>query len=92
MLAKRLLVFMEPNVRSQFLFLTLKLKKRNTILENEAYMVDFYYFMGTNWCLLAYKVLEFTELHPSVFRLKPYVKKGYVPKRILTTYINKHIK
>ena len=92
MLAKRFLTFLQPNIQAYFLYQTLKLKKRYYIIDTEAYTVDFYYFMGSGWCLLAYKVLEFTELHPSVFKLKPYVKKSFGSKRSLQTCYTRYLR
>lgn len=48
MLAKRLLNFMQPNVTPQFLYLTLKAKKKFCIVNTEVYTVDFFYFIGSN--------------------------------------------
>lgn len=91
MLAKRLLNFMQPNVTPQFLYLTLKAKKKFYIINTEVYTVDFFYFIGSNWCLLAFKILEFTELHPSVFRLKPYIKKSFGPRKVVSLVYKRHL-
>ena len=48
MLAKRLLNFMDRNISSDFLLLTLKRKKKNYFNITEVYNVDFFYFMGSN--------------------------------------------
>lgn len=82
---------MEPNVTPGFLYLTLKKKKKYYFVNTEMYNVDFFYFMGSNWCLLAYKVLEFTELHPSVFRLKPYTKKSFGPNKLAPLSYRRHL-
>jgi len=71
MLARRMLNIMEDNITPLFRLKIMKFKKRYYTRFTEMYSADFYYFMGSSWCLLAFKVLEFTKLHPSVFRLKP---------------------
>lgn len=81
MLAKRMLSIMDDNITPLFRLKIMRFKKRYYTRFTEMYMADFYYFMGSSWCLLAFKILEFTKLHPSVFRLKPLQKCNFVRKR-----------
>lgn len=80
-LIKRFLNFIDINVRVKFLTKLFTSKKRFTSLVTELYTVDFFYFIGSSWCLLIFKILEFTSLNPSVFRLKPLKKRTFIPRR-----------
>jgi hypothetical protein len=91
MLAKRLLNFIEPNINPLFLFKILGLRKKYSSIFTEMYTVDFYYFMSSKWCLLLFRVIEFSKLHPSVFRLKPLKPRGYVPQKLTVNLYNRHM-
>lgn len=68
---------MEDNITPLFRIKIMGYKIKRFDRFTEMYTVDFYYFMGSTWCLLAFKVLEFSKLHPSVFKLNPFRKKGF---------------
>lgn len=90
MLAKRMLNIMDDNITALFNAKIMKFKKRYYTRFTEMYTVDFYYFMGSSWCLLAFKIVEFTKLHPSVFRLKPLQKCNFVRKHVKKFAGNRH--
>lgn len=90
MLAKRMLNLMEDNITPLFKIKIMRFKKKYYTRYTEMYTVDFYYFMGSAWCLLAFKVLEFTKLHPSVFRLKPLGRCSFQRRFIKLFASNRH--
>lgn len=81
LLAGRLLNFVEPSIKPAFLLKSLKLSRKPLPILSEMYKADFFYFIGSDWCLIVFKVVEFTSLNPSVFRLKPLKKRSFWPKR-----------
>lgn len=91
LLLKRLLNFLDKNIQVAFFNKILQLKVKKIYFITEFYNVDFFYYISGSWCIILFKVLEFTALNPSVFRLKPLKKKKFAIKPILYTKFNRYL-
>lgn len=92
-LLKRFLNFIEPNLNVKFLEknfpFTKKLHKNNDL---EVYLAEFFYFIGCNWAVLVFRLIEFSKLDSKVFNLKPLSSKYFRILKNNTILTNKHIK